>query len=70
MSGRRAIRNGKIATTGGEFVGARLTRKATLVTLWVEGRDQDGASVSGTGLTQAAVDSLITRLTNLREKMR
>ena len=60
-------RANKITTRGGEFVGSRLT--GDHVTLWIEGRDQDGASVAGTSMDIAALDLLILRLMNMRTKM-
>lgn len=50
----------KIATQNGEFVGVRTT--GNHVTLWVEGSDEDGPSVSGTSLTMDQVSLLIGRL--------
>lgn len=50
-----------------EFIGTRLTTDH--LTLWVEGRDQDGPSVSGTSLNIKQVDALLKRLGNLRRAM-
>lgn len=56
-----------IPTGKGEFVAARLSELH--VTIWVEGRDGDRQSVSGTSLDLGALDTLIRRLTNLREAL-
>lgn len=53
-----------VDSKGGEFIKTRLT--GDHVTLVVEGRDQDGLSVSGIGIDLDGIDKLIRRLTNLR----
>ena len=60
-------RANKIATRGGEFIGARLT--GDHVTVWIEGRDGGGAAVAGTSMQLDAVELLIRRLTNIRARM-
>lgn len=58
----------RIETGSGEFVGTKINKKH--VTLWVEGRDQDGPSVAGTMLTIDTLDELIGRLARLAAELR
>lgn len=50
----------KIATIGGEFIRAKMS--GDHITIWIEGRDEDGPSVSGTSLDETTLEELITRL--------
>lgn len=54
----------KISTLDGEFIGVKMS--GDYVTIWIEGRDEDGPSVSGTSLNEEELEQLITRLTVLR----
>ena len=49
------------STRAGEFIAAR--RSGENVTLWIEGRDQDGPSVAGTQLGIDGLRELIRKLT-------
>ena len=66
-SRRRWKANMVVDGDGGEFIKARLS--GDHVTLVVEGRDQDGPSVSGIGIDLPGIDKLIKRLTNLRDAL-
>lgn len=50
----------KIQTTSGEFVGVKLG--VDKLTLWIEGRDEDGPSVSGTALNADQLEELLNAL--------
>lgn len=56
-----------VATRNGEFVGSRLT--GDHVTLWVEGRDDAGPTVSATTLDEDQLRALIRRLNRLLDAM-
>ncbi len=49
-----------LQTQGGEFIRIRMT--GDRLTMWIEGRDQDGPSVAGTALDGDQVDELIGML--------
>lgn len=54
----------------GGFIKTTRAKNKDRVTLWVEGRDSDGRSVSGVSMDELQLDKLIRRLTNLRQSMR
>jgi len=57
------------ARKSGEFVGTKLSRNRSHVTIWIEGRDAGGESVAGTSLTAHQLQNVIDRLLRLRYNM-
>jgi hypothetical protein len=57
----------KIATRNGEFIGVRRTKNH--VTIWIEGRNDEGPSVSATVLDGDSIEALIWRLAAIRAHM-
>lgn len=51
----------KLGTLNGEFIGVQ--GKDGRLTIWIEGRDEDGPSVSGTSLDADQLEDLISLLT-------
>ena len=49
-----------LTTQNGEFIGIKVT--GDRLTLWVEGRDEDGPSVPGTALDADQLEDLINML--------
>lgn len=60
----RNMENGFIDGIRGGFLRTRLDQNEKKLTIWIEGSDSDGPSVSGIGLDQKNLEKLIKRLSN------